>query len=602
MKYIAEPYVALVDQLLTGLTGGQTREEHPFFPSTQDYGLSRSFAQVNAATIKVLGQSQDKFTVFVPGKDWTYTTKGRIMFQADKDNSLLPAADAIWPDEGTEFFVSYYHQDSKKALLTDRNVGSLTRTLAESFCRELAVLEKQLEKVYDSGFVDTAKGTSLDQVVALLGLTRKGGDYAGGTVRFYRDSAAPGDIYIPANTRLSTPLNPPVSFVTVSDRTLRKGQLAVEADIRSEVTGAKGVVTAGTVSIINKAIHGITAVINDSPTVFSGSRESDDELRLRAKSVMERAGRATPGAIVNMVTSQTGLKENEIKLVEDFTAHPGKVSLFIAREPDAGLATKVDKALLDSRPAGIRFEHNLKSAVDVDESIPVSNEALREDGPGGFPLLSSVADGDFRLPVKCRVRVYPRNTRLSADEESRIKQSISNKVFNIVDEAAIGSPVIFNRMVANVMDIEGIQDIILDLYPTDDATGKGRKNLIVPEGQRAVFIDRTTDIEILFVGAPVYFDFRLALVLKGTSQLSEAELEIKRQLVDLFSTAPSTINSTALLTALQPSDLFTLAPADQHWSVEYDQAGLVIRELDETVTLSSGEQAVLRKITVEEKS
>jgi len=602
MNYIAEPYVALVDQLLTGLTGGETRELHQFFPNSVDYSLTRSFREVQVNTIKVTGQSEEKFKIFVPGKDWKFTTEGKVEFLADETDSLLPAENASWPDEGTEFFVSYYHNESHKSLLTDRNVGSLTRTLAESFSRELAILEKQLELVYKSGFIDTAKGNALDQVVALLGLKRKGGDYASGSVRLYRDSAAPGDIYIPANTKLSTNLNPPISFVTSSERTLRKGQLSVEATIRSEVSGADGVVAASAISIINKAIHGISSVTNDAATLFSGEKESDDELRLRAKSVMERAGRATKGAIINAITSEAGLKENEIKLVEDFQLHPGLVKMFIAREPNADLAANIDRALLASRPAGVRFEHNLQTSISVDESTPVSDEELREEPEVVVSVSSSTVSDGFRLPIKCNVMVYPENARLSADEETTIKNAIIDAVYNYVDSAPIGGEIIFNQLVVKIMGVSGIQDIVLDLYLADDTTNKGRRNLIVPDGQRALFLDKLSDIQVLFVGAPVYFDFRFALVLKTSATLNAAELEIKQKLLSYFSTGPSTIDSTSLLAELQPSELFNLAETDQHWTVEYEQAGLTIKELDETVTLSVEEQAVLRKITAEEKS
>jgi len=600
MNYTAEPYVALVDQLLTGLTGGEAREMHEFFPGSLGYGLGRPFSQVKADTIKVLGQSDRAFTIFVPGRDWEYTPQGKVVFLADPEDAMVPAADALWPDEGSAFFVSYYHNDSSKALVTDRNVGSITRTLAEAFCRELAVLEKQLELVYRSGFIDTAKGNALDQVVAILGLTRKGGDYAAGEVRLYRESAAPADIHIPANTRVSTSLNPPVSFVTTASRTLRKGQLSVEAAIRSQAKGSAGVVAAGAVNIINKAVHGITSVTNDAPTLFSGQKESDDELRQRAKSVMERAGRSTPGAIVNAVTTQAGLKENELKLVEDFQAHPGMVKLFIAREPSSDLAARVDRALLDSRPAGIRFEHNLMNTIVADASVPVSDEVLREDS--ALPqVLEGGADLDFRMPVSCDILVYPENTRLSDSEKSQLKDAVAKAVFDYVDATPIGGALVFNQLVADVMALEGIVDVVIDIYPSDDSGKKGRKNIIVPNGQRAVFLDKTADIQVAFVGAPVYFDFRFVLNLKADATLSASELEIKEKLVDYFSTKPAAVDSAELQALLQPSDRFVLDAADQHWTVEYEQAGLTIKELDETVSLSTQEQAVLRKIIVEQK-
>ena len=603
MNYIAEPYVALVDQLLTGLTGGESREQHVFFPGAGNYSLSRAYSEVKVNTIKVTGQADSKFMLFVPGRDWQFTVEGKVEFLADESDATLPAKNATWPDEGTEFYVSYYHNQSHLALLSDKNVGSLNRTLAEAFCRELAILEKQLELVYQSGFIDTAKGNALDQVVALLGLTRKGGDYATGTVRFYRDSAAPGDVYIPANTKLSTNLNPPVSFITTTERTLRKGQLSVEATVRAEIAGADGVVLAGAINIINKAILGINAVINDSPTVFSGEKESDDELRLRAKSVMERAGRATSGAIINAITTEAGLKSNEIKLVEDFQQHPGLVKLFIAREPEKALATNIDRALLQSRPAGIRFEHNLQTVITADDSVvPVSDETLRDE-TDIVPEVegSSTMDGDFRLPIKCQVVVYPENTRLTAEEEAKIKTAIIDGVYEFVDAIAIGGAIVFNQLVVKIMQIAGVEDIVLDIYQADAEIQKGKRNLLVPDGQRAVFLDKLNDIQVNFIGAPVFFDFRFALGLKADASLSAAELEIKQKLLSLFTTNPATIDASLLINQLQPSDLFTLQTADQHWSVEYEQAGLTIKELDEPVSLSAEEQAILRAINVEEK-
>jgi len=84
------------------------------------------------------------------------------------------------------FFVNYdlAAQTGAAPLLSDRNPGSVTRLLAESFAREFAVLSRQLEAVYRAGFLDTATGRDLDQLVAILGLNRRDRTYATGTVVF----------------------------------------------------------------------------------------------------------------------------------------------------------------------------------------------------------------------------------------------------------------------------------------------------------------------------------------------------------------------------------------------------------------------------------
>ena len=51
--------------------------------------------------------------------------------------------------------------------------GSVTRTLAETFARELTKLHKQLEEVYDSAFLDTATGDSVEVLVDGLSPRRR---------------------------------------------------------------------------------------------------------------------------------------------------------------------------------------------------------------------------------------------------------------------------------------------------------------------------------------------------------------------------------------------------------------------------------------------
>jgi hypothetical protein len=50
--------------------------------------------------------------------------------------------------------------------------GSVTRTLAEALARELAKIHEQLGEVYESAFLDTATGKSLEVLVDGLRLRR----------------------------------------------------------------------------------------------------------------------------------------------------------------------------------------------------------------------------------------------------------------------------------------------------------------------------------------------------------------------------------------------------------------------------------------------
>ena len=80
--------------------------------------------------------------------------------------------------------------------LTDTSPGSIVRTLVEAFTRELVELYAQNKIVYDSGYLATAEGPSLDLLVDLLGVERIAGQSAQGVAIFVRDQRVPGTIEI----------------------------------------------------------------------------------------------------------------------------------------------------------------------------------------------------------------------------------------------------------------------------------------------------------------------------------------------------------------------------------------------------------------------
>ncbi|MGB8698815.1 MAG: hypothetical protein WCD18_05305, partial [Thermosynechococcaceae cyanobacterium] len=91
----------------------------------------------------------------------------------------------------------------RTTVLTDFEVGSVTRTLYESFAYEIALLYEKMQLVYLSAYVDTAEGQQLDLVVSVLGVKRGLPDFAEGVVVFQRDPGSQ-DIEIPLGTLVST--------------------------------------------------------------------------------------------------------------------------------------------------------------------------------------------------------------------------------------------------------------------------------------------------------------------------------------------------------------------------------------------------------------
>ena len=148
MTYAAEPYVQFVDDLLTALTGGVIRDEFHFLTAGEPYRLHAPAPAV-PSTLRVFGLAGGAYQRFQSGKD----------YRLDPDFSIrwLTSPDAARPDDDTVFYANYEvaAPSGSTPPLTDRNPGSVTRLLAESFAREYAVLSRQLEGIYQASFVET---------------------------------------------------------------------------------------------------------------------------------------------------------------------------------------------------------------------------------------------------------------------------------------------------------------------------------------------------------------------------------------------------------------------------------------------------------------
>jgi len=127
------------------------------------------------------------------------TVKGApFVFRRDADyrlsgNMVEWLREGEKPDDHTPFFVNY-RLDAPQGI-TDINPGSVIRTIVESVALEIDYLYAQMNQVYNSGFIDTATGKSLDLVVSILGINRKTAGFATGEVTFGRNSE-PGEVEV----------------------------------------------------------------------------------------------------------------------------------------------------------------------------------------------------------------------------------------------------------------------------------------------------------------------------------------------------------------------------------------------------------------------
>ncbi len=604
MSFAAEPYAIFVDDLVRSMTGGIARESFVFLPENMPFRLAAR-TDVLAGTVRAHGLAGGAFTPFVDGRDFT-VSDGTLSWKAGPDGGR--AADATWPDRGSTFWVGYERIPDPQAppRLTDRNPGSVLRILAESFAREFAVVSRQLEAVYRAGFLETAAGRDLDQLAALVGVTRRTRTFNTGEVVFSRTSPAPGDIFIPEGALVSTSDVPAVSVETTDDATLRRGTLSVAVPVRALVAGLAGAAAAGTLTVLHRPIVGITAVTNPQP-LSPGSTETDEALRRRAARALETGGRSTVGAIVGALTAVEGIREQDVLVVEDHVATPGVVKLTIAADLDAATQREAVDLIERYRPAGVRVLHNL----------PVTATATITPGPGGGgggpgpPAPTPPGGTGNRFPVGVRVAVTPASAQLTDTEKQSLVAAVGEVVEATVENAGVGETLIYNRLVAAIMGVEGVYDAVVDLYKhsaTVPAPPSAKFNLAPSPPDTRPQLDQ---LDVTLRGAVIALDItvRIERLLELAMEERETALSTARQhilslLLPELAAMPriDTARLTGLLPSEPPDTPPTYVVADLSYQAEFVDEGLVVRRANVTIEPQGDQQVIIRTLTVQEAS
>ena len=140
--------------------------------------------------------------------------------------------------------------------------------------------------------------------------------------------------------------------------------------------------------------------------------------------------------------------------------------------------------------------------------------------------------------------------------------------------------------------------------PGGPAPAVTKANLYVPADRRATL--DPADVKVIFAGAPVFFDFALAVTSTPPATLEAITTEVRTRLGEYLGHLPvaNTVDGATLVAQLGGSELFTFNAADLSWTAEYQKAGLLLRDQGgpgaQTV-LQEGDQPVLRLVTVTER-
>ena len=276
---------------------------------------------------------------------------------------------------------------SARLALTDTTEGSVMRTLVEAFSRELAVAYEQVASIYKQGYLETATGQALDQVVALVGVERRQGGHPEGFISFARNTPANADISIPRGTLVSGKGQP--AMETLQAATLKAGDLQVLVRARG-LQPRDAVVPAGALDQMPRPVLGIERVTNPGELTGRETAETDEELRERARFSLRRS---RPGTVEGITLAVRSLGIEKVEIREG-------VGTFEVIIGDTDLSPELQDDLLDTldevRPAGVRL------SMKVAEPVPVSVHAEAV-------LAKAPKDDDIpriRGDLEARIRAY----------------------------------------------------------------------------------------------------------------------------------------------------------------------------------------------------
>jgi uncharacterized phage protein gp47/JayE len=530
MSYTPRLYPDLVQDLLTTLTGGTVREglvvpADPSVPARLALLANRPVRRVSHVQgVTVVGRgpaAQDVDVVFTDADYELVSAAGT----GDLD-SLRFRPKGRQPKPGSTLVVNYYPVSTGPTPVTDLNVGSVVRTLVETVALELAVAYQQLGQVYQSAFVGTASGGSLDEVVQLVGITRTPGGAPAVVLTFTRPPGA-------ANARLTVPAGTAVTdakgsrYLTAEDLDLEPGETSrtVTAFGESPATPVAG---AGTLTRLEVALADIAGVSNDKPAYVLEGPEADDTLRRRARRALHGAVRGTLDALVTAVEGVSGVQRVTATEPAD---QPGVVQLDIAYADESDpTKQEVAAAIAAFRPAGIRVEDGPAAKVMVTVSI-------------GITLAGS--------------------TPLAAADLAALQDSISGQITAYVQSVPPGGQLRRARLSSLAMQDPRVVDATVQLA----WSGGSGEELALPDGQVAVvdhvvFAAPALESAATAAGSSTV-DATLPVLLSTGTTVDVATTAITAALSAYLAgrTPQAPLSVASLATAIRNDALFTLVRA-----------------------------------------
>ena len=377
MTYVPRTYDQIVRDVLTTLTGGTVRET-----------VKAPAGNAVITPAKLLNRPVRRISsldgvIGTPDKPVNYrftATDFELISTSGDDNNK----DAIRfrdggrrPIPNSDLTVNYYPVETPPVPLNDLNVGSVVRSLLETVAVEMAVVYQHLAFIYDSAYIDTAQGSSLEKVVALVGVKRLGSGYPIVKLRFQRKTGTPGRITIPANTTVTDDSGH--RYLTNEELILEPGESSRDVLASGETPGTADV-NANKLDRLEVLVAGVDTVSNPDASYRLSAPETDDQLRRRARGAFDGVARGTVDALRFQLLSLAEVKD--VKITEEPNGVAGEIRIDIAYSQDTPEAEAVvAQRIQQVKPAGIRVIAGAASARKITVRVALTLAGTGVSGP-----------------------------------------------------------------------------------------------------------------------------------------------------------------------------------------------------------------------------
>lgn len=355
-----------------------------------------------------------------------------------------------------EEMIDEVNAEAKEKFGPDVNLSERTPLgiILRIFAWFMSLVYKVVQDVYYAAYIDTAHGIQLDRKVADYNITRFTARKSSVTCTVKGTLGA----MVPTGMRASTTSE--IYFETRQIYTIsdpdpddETGKMGIcDIEMYAVEPGVSGNVDAGLITNLVNPIESIREITNKLPATGGREEETDQELRSRFKLSRGKNGKATISSIRAGILSVPGVRAATV--VENYTMEtvdgnpPKSVHAYVLGGEEADIAA----AILDYKAGGIEPYGDVY--VDVED---ISGRMHRIGFSRAVPVILMMK---VRLTVNMDFSTANINT-----VKSMLVQAVGGTDLDGTSYAGLsmGRNVIQAKLVSLVFDVDGVEDVALEI-------------------------------------------------------------------------------------------------------------------------------------------